>query len=401
MNKNIKFLLIASTFLFSILGQTLLAQNNLDSLLNSVAQNNPSLIAYQNLINAKTTQAKTGLYPENPSFEYDWMQGTPQNAGNQTDITVVQTLDFPTVYSKKTSISKLTIEQLKIEAKGYQQSVLLKAKQLYLELIYWNQQNKVLTERMVLSKQLVERFEKSLKEGNSTQLEFNKAKLHYLKIQSQVTTCKNHQQTNQKLLTQLNGGKEVVVNENIYPLATELPRLDSIFSLAKEVDYKFKALEIELEKSEEKIGLEKALALPKLEAGYRHQAILGQQFNGFHAGVSIPLFENRNKVTTAKNELIYYQSLEQSHISEHHAELELLYEAVINLKEILNQYKAAIEGSNSEEILQKAFEAGEISFIDFHKELTLLQSTQDDYLKTKYDYQIKLSELMKYNLETL
>lgn len=386
-------------FLFILgLSQLTHGQNKLDSLLISVTKNNPSIIAFQNMIKAKCTQAKTGLYPENPHFEYDWMQGTPQNAGNQTDITFIQTFDFPTAYGKKATISSLTIEQLEIEAKAYKQDVLLKTKSLYLEQIYQNKRQAELKKRLRLAEQLVDKFEKNFNEGNTSKLELNKAKLYLLKIQSDNVSCKNEIQANQKLLTQLNGGNDISINDTTYPIVEELPMLDSIFVLARKGDYQLQSLQKEIEKSEQQISLNKALALPKLEAGYRHQAILGQKFNGFHAGINLPLFENKNKVTASKDELVYIQSVEAGHISEHHTEIETVYQSVIALQQMLEKYRNVLQESNTEALITKALNSGELSFLDFHRELRLFASTYDDYLQSEKEYQLKLAQLLKFEL---
>jgi outer membrane protein, heavy metal efflux system len=44
------------------------------------------------------------------------------------------------------------------------------------------------------------------------------------------------------------------------------------------------------------VEVSKALNLPKFETGYHYQAMLGQRFNGLHLGLTIPLWENKNKV---------------------------------------------------------------------------------------------------------
>ena len=99
-------LFIAPMYMFS--------QNTLDSLLSSVSKNNKEIIAYNQFLESRKVEFKTGLSLDNPTVEYDYMQGTPSNAGNQTDISAVQTFDFPSAYVRKKSLSNANIEKLNI-----------------------------------------------------------------------------------------------------------------------------------------------------------------------------------------------------------------------------------------------------------------------------------------------
>lgn len=92
----LKFLSII--FLITI---TLQAQNRLDSILTSIAIHNKTIITNTKYWEAKTLAYQTGLSPSDPKVDYDYLIGTPANAGNQTDFAINQAFDFPSVYRKK------------------------------------------------------------------------------------------------------------------------------------------------------------------------------------------------------------------------------------------------------------------------------------------------------------
>ena len=66
-----------------------------------------------------------------------------------------------------------------------------------------------------------------------------------------------------------------------------------------------KVYEHEKEVMERQIAAQKSLKLPKIEAGYHSQGILDQNFRGVHKGITIPLWENKNKLEAAQANLDY------------------------------------------------------------------------------------------------
>ena len=103
-------IIFVSAFLFSV--TLTLAQGTLDSVLNSIASKNKTLASYSKLSEARQLEFRTGLTPYNPTVEYDYLLGTPSNAGNQTDIMVVQSFDFPTAYIKRKKVANGQVSRL-------------------------------------------------------------------------------------------------------------------------------------------------------------------------------------------------------------------------------------------------------------------------------------------------
>ena len=56
----------------------------------------------------------------------------------------------------------------------------------------------------------------------------------------------------------------------------------------------------DLEASRFNEKLAKSLTLPKLSVGYMTETVVGQQYSGVTAGITIPLWENKNTVKQIK-----------------------------------------------------------------------------------------------------
>ena len=95
----------------SIFAVQVQAQTGLETVLSDIAKNNKTLQTQAKYWDAQKLQYNTGITLYDPVVSYDYMRGNPNAiAGNQTDITVVQRFDFPTVYGKR---RKLADEQSK------------------------------------------------------------------------------------------------------------------------------------------------------------------------------------------------------------------------------------------------------------------------------------------------
>lgn len=389
--KHITFLL-----LISIINTN--AQGELDSLLVSVSNKNKSILAYQQLMSANKTGFKTGLALSNPTIEYDYMKGAPSSAGNQTDITAVQSFDFPTTYLRKKQLSNLSIDKLAVLEKDYVQEILLTVKIQYLKLIYLNKHRVQLLSRKENAIQVQKAIQIKFNVGSTSVLDLNKSKINLITVQQHLQqVVRKIAVVNQKL-SELNGGETVAINAITYPTESELGSLEEVMSEASKGDYHLQVIQQDELISEKQAQVNKALAMPKLEGGYRYQTILGQSFNGFHAGISIPLFENKNKVQAAKQQVKYYNLLAESHKNEHHNELEALYEQATSLKKSIDAYEYVFSSLNNQDLLNTALEAGNISSIEYFMELSYYYNANDDYLKLEKKYNLVIAELLKYKL---
>lgn len=374
------------------------AQFNIDSVLSSVGKNNMTLIAHKQYREAKNLEYKTGLAPANPTIGFDYMIGNPSNAGNQTDIIVNQTFDFPTTYAKKKQLSREQIAQSEYQVEAIRKDVLLEAQLICIELIYRNKLQSELISRKNKTEKWLNDFQIRLGKGEGNVLDVNKAKLQLIEINASFQENLSWiNQLNQKL-TELNGGKQIDISGLSYELPDHIPNFET---LEKDIEVKDpirKFLEQEKVIGQKEIELAKSLALPKLETGYHYQAILGQRFNGVHLGLSIPLWESKNTVKTKNAELTLHESNLQNHINEHYYHIKQNYERVENLKITLNEYSRLFSSINSVELLDKALSLGHISTIEYYVEVNFYYEALKNYLKTEMEYYKAIAELYKYHL---
>lgn len=392
--KNTSYIILALTLMsFGIEAQT-----SLDSVLSVIAKNNKEILADVQYWEARKVAFTTGLTPENPRIDYDYLIGTPANAGNQTDLSVTQSFDFPTAYARKKQLSDEQIKLAEFQMASTRQDLLLSAKRTCVELVYRNKLRSELQKRKHATEKWLNAFQTSLDKGEGNVLDVNKAKLQLIEINAAFQeNASAINQLNQKL-TELNGGVDIEFIDTTYAPLPFIPEFDVLESEIEAKDPVRKYLLQEMMVGQKEVALSKALALPKVEAGYRYQAILGQRFNGIHLGLTVPLWEHKNKVKARQASLVYNEFSLQAHLNEHYYDISQLYEKQSNLKVILAEYDTLFESLNSIEILDKSLSYGEITTLEYFMEMKYYYDAVRNYLRTEMEFHQTIAELYKYKL---
>jgi outer membrane protein, heavy metal efflux system len=374
------------------------AQTNIDQLLMEIERNNKSLIAEKQYWEAQKLSYKTGLTPDNPKAEIDYMAGRPELAGNQRDIVVIQGFDFPTSYGKRKSVSNEQIENVDNQLNIFRQEVLLTAKLLCIELFYHTKFLDHLKQRLANADRLLAATNQQIERGETSILNLNKVKLLQLEIKNQSDLHATEIKTIQHKLDELNGGTPLNTTGIALSAEIVLPPFEEIDSLIEANDPVVKSIEQEKEIAAKQVSLSKSLALPKLEGGYHQQAILGQTYEGFHFGMTIPLWESKNKVKTQQAQLVFSELAIQEHRTQHYFENKQLFEKYLHWKNTFTEYQTILGSVNSEELLGKALEHGEINLIEYLMETRYFYDAINRSLEAEKELQSSIARLLKFQL---
>jgi len=374
------------------------SQSNMDAVLAEIAKNNKTIQANTHYWNAQKVQYQTGNSLYNPTVEYDYLNGSPANAGNQTDIVVTQSFDFPTVYGKKSELANQLGIQADLYLRAANQALLLEAKKICIELVYRNKLQVPLTKRKEATEKWLAHFKKKLDIGDGTILDVNKAEIQLLEIKKQFLENASFITKLNEQLSGLNGGTAITFNDVAY---FTVPVIADFETLEKEIeaqDYIKKTLEQDKVIAQKQINVSKALALPKMEVGYHYQGILGQTYNGIHTGISLPIWESKNRVKLEKAKMTFAETALTEHTNEHYYEIKQLYGRYESLKSILGDYEKINQSADPIKLLDKALSAGQISVLEYFVELNYYNTTYNSYLEIEKDYYEVVATLLKYQL---
>ncbi len=378
--------LIVSSFSF--------AQTGGNKLLNHIKENNKTLKYYKVLNKAQKLENKTGLFPENPEVEFGMLSGSPSSVGMRTDISVSQKIDFPTVYVHRKKIAKIGNQISDIEYRQLEYKILLKAKLLMAQYLHYKQMNKELIGRVESAKKLYTANEQRFKVGDISRIEKNKSNLFHLNIQKEYDDNNIEFDLAKNRLIGINGGLLLdfkSIEEFRYAIPadfeiwykTQQNKIPALTKVSKQIDIRNK-----------QIKLNKALNLPKLTVGYMSESVAdGEQFAGIKVGISIPLWENNNRVKMAKAKALASQELLIDTRNNYYIEYKSIYAKSKNIKKSLNSYKDSLSELNSEALLKKAYDTGELSLIDYLLELSLYYEANTKIIETTYELNINLIKL--------
>ncbi len=368
------------------------AQNTLHSFLETVRVNNPALNAARKEHEVETATAKTGLFPGNPEVEYGYLYGSPSGIENRTDFSITQTFDFPTVYLRKSEVARSRGEMSGFKLEAVTQDVLLGAEKAYINALYMNARVGLIRQRMEISRKILAGYKKKFERGESNILELNQARLKESSLRNEYYDLLAEIESNQFILKNLSGGISFPVTDSVFPSSRKL-----VFDTLLAAYEKSPAIRYYREDTGIKLLMKKIEAgykLPKISAGYYSEKIVSESLRGFHAGITIPLWENAGRVSKAAAEVAHSESQAQRYAADTRMQLEKNYHEWRYALDRLADFSELLS-TIPQDVYRKALDAGEISLSDFYYETDLYYQNRIRLLEYRHEVALKEAELTK------
>ena len=144
--------------------------------------------------------------------------------------------------------------------------------------------------------------------------------------------------------------------------------------------------------------LTRATGMPKIRTGYFSETMNDISLKGFQLDLTIPLWENSNKIKhasgenqTAEMEAEKFHSAEVARIIQNHTRCMAYMKQVEQLSEVLDV-------ANDPGLLSLAVQTGEISMIEYFYEIELFYRVRHDLLLAEKEMYLTEVELNKHTL---
>ena len=199
-------------------------------------------------------------------------------------------------------------------------------------------------------------------------------------------------------LQKLNGGNPVQEEQILFFDDSEVADLQTLWKEKLSVDAEIKMLTARESVAEQAVKLEKNKLLPDLTVGYNYQGVNSSNYSGFLGGLSIPLWNSKNKVKAAKANLEFTQANTGVETAELYTRFQENYQQYQLLKKKYEEYQETFEDLNSEELLFKAYELGEFSFLDYYREVEFYRQAYNNMLEMEKELLQLKAELLKHQL---
>lgn len=382
----INILLVSATL-------TATAQGGYDAVLQQIEANSTTLSALRSQMEAQKLSNRTGIYLDNPEVEFHYLWGDPSGIGNRTDISVSQSFDFPTAYAHRGKIANLQNNNAELAYKAERINVLLSAKQTCIELVYYNALAREYTGRLQNAEQIAASYKTMLDKGETNILEYNKAQLNLTAVQTEAAQIETERKALLSELKRLNGGEDIAFPNDTYSPNALPANFDDWYATAETQSPVLQYVSGQIAVSQQQVKLNRALGLPKLSAGYMSEKLVGEHFQGVTVGVSVPLWENKNRMKEAKAQVRAAESALEDSKVQFYNRLQNLHLKASALQQNAQQLRRSLTTHSNEPLLKKALDAGEISLLTYLLEIEYYYDAVNKALDAERDYELAVAEL--------
>lgn len=389
------------TFLIIALAAPLIqlfAQSAPDAVLKSVEQNNTTLKALRHTADAQKLENRTGIYLPGPEAGFDYLWSDPATKATRIDLSLTQSFDIPTISGMRSRLSDNRNASVEWQYLAGRRDILLEAKEACIDVIYYNALIREWQIRLSHAAEIAEAGRKRLAAGDINRLEYNNIEMDVVNARGELARAEAERTAVLSQLKRLNGGIPVTLSDTVFPVVILPASFDAWFAAAEQKNPEMAIIRQEAEISRNLVSLSRAERYPVLSAGYMSEKVGREQFQGITTGISIPLWENKNHVATAKaaalaaGERVADGRLQ---LLNHYG---TLYEHAGSLNRIAADYREALGNLNSAALLKKALDAGQISVVEYLMQLSIYYNLVSLSLEAERDYQKAAAELMASDL---
>lgn len=372
-------------------------QDTFSSVLMQIEQNSVSLQAMQKQMEAQKTAYRTGLTPRDPEVQFGYLWGSPLPIGDRKDVCIRQEFDFPSVYAQRNRLAHQQGEAAEWQYRNERMQLLLKAKKTCIRLVYSNALVRLYQQQAHRAHKMAETYERMLQQGSTNQLELDKAHLHRMTIDGRLSAARLAQSQLLADLQAMNGGKPISFNDTIY---TNTPLLTSFEDYLTEVEQHSPALQYMRQQTtvaDGNISVARASTWPKWSLGYMGEFVTDNTFQGVTVDISIPLWENKNRVRQARQHADAIAQHFDDVCLQYRTHLHSLYNQAIQLQNTIAKYETAISPDGFA-LLTRAYEKGELSLLNYLLEQDYWTAAYDCRLQAQRDYALAVAELNAWKL---
>ena len=391
--ENTKMKKLVISIILTVIVFPVLAQNEIENVLREIESNNKTLHALREQSEALKLNNLTGIYLPNPEVEFNYLWGSPSRIGNRNDINVSQSFDFPTAYGYRTKIARLENSNIELIYKSERINMLLRAKEICIDLVYCNALLKEYSGRLLNAQRIAKTYQVRFEKGDANILEFNKAQLNLTTLSNETLRIETERSSLLSELKTLNGGKEILFAVSDIKYEPLPPDFGEWYVSAEQKSPVLQYLRGQVEVGQNQVKLNKALVLPRFSAGYMSENVGTEKFRGITMGMSVSLWENKNRVKKAEAQVKASEASLEDTKTQFYNRLQSLFDRSRSLQENAESYLNAISLFSNKDLLKKALDSGEISLLNYLLELEYYYETMDKLLETKRDLGHALAEL--------
>lgn len=386
------------SFLLFVVSVCAHGQSPYAHILQQIEQNSTTLLSYRSAQQAEAIGNKTGLLPNDPDISLSNKWKHPTAPTTTKEIGVSQAFDFPTVYSQRNRLSKMQTEASETAYEQQRMTLLLEAEKLCIQITYCNAMDRLYSVRTDYAKRIAEAQERMLQNGESNQLDRNKAALNHSNLQNEMNRIYIERDQLLSDLKMMNGGNDIHCDVEHFTIEAIPTDFDAWYASAEAAYPELRLLRSQEKIAERRVKLTKAENLPKWSVGYSGEFVGTERTQGIHVGLSIPLWQNKNRVKHAKALTTAAQQATNDASLQHRHRMKSLHTEICRLQQTVSSYRDALKSNDNVELLRKAYEQGEISLLDYLLELEYIYACHRNLIEAERDLALSMAEFTAHEL---
>lgn len=374
----------------------LMTSQEISSFLKDVAQNNPEIQSYYKLLEARKTEARTGLAPPDPFVSAGYMPGKGEEAGIKRTWSVTQSFHFPTKYLAQSKLSRNTIILAEHEFMMMRLGLLLDAEMMVYDHVYFRKKLEMLNSRTDLFTRLESAWKRMLSEGEATILDYNKLMFDFAALKLELSRTEIQLSMLREKLSFVSGGNTPLPDFSEYPVM-ESAALETIIEEKRSLHPAWLIPAAEYTVSLNEVKLARSSSLPEIQAGYGSEMVPGETFTGPVAGLTIPLWSNSNRVKSAAASAEHASASMNARLLELETKVKADFQNCSALSRNITELRS-LSGGASYDLLDKALESGEISLTEYFLYLEASFENEEKLLELENEYYKVMASLYDHRL---
>lgn len=380
------------SMLAAVIACTAAGAQTIDDILGQVGENNLTLKALQQQLEAGADANLAEARLEGPEVEFGYLFG--EDGRRRHDFGVSQSFDFGALTGARKRLALGQNELLALEYRTSRRDILTQARKLVYRIVNCNALIAEYTRRADNARAVEQAYRSGYEKGEFSVIDYRKAAVGLAEAEGTLRLCEVERDGLLAELKNLNGGEEI----EITACEQETVLLPGSFGQwLEQASGKSSALEYvrtSTSNSEKQLKLSRSEAFPSLSVGYKSEVVPGEGFRGVSVGVSIPLWSAGKKISSAKKQLEAARLAEQDALVQFRTNAENLYEKAASLAESAAGYALLTDSDEGLRDLQKALDSGQMSLLDYMNEISYFYSSRELALQTQLEYLLAVADLM-------
>lgn len=376
---------------------TAFAQYAYQNVLEAIETNSTVLSAYYKQMEAGKAENNAHALVENPEIEAGYKFGYGEES-DKIEIGISQEFDFPTVYSHQNKIRKMSSQIIDIQYEIDRTSVLSEAQAVCTELIFCKMKLALYKQNYDNALKIADAYQKMMNVGECNILDYNKAKMNLANAKNNYDLEVIHHDNLMTSLKTMNGGNDINFQYEDYAIIVLPQDFDEWYAGIEQSNPVFEQMRQQFAIDQQKIKLSKAEWLPKFSIGYGAEMAQGHN-EGEHGpsiGLALPLWHNKGTVKSAQLHAEATETLLMNEKAVTYNYLGSLYAKAKALQNNIGELATSLQQFDSQALLYKAFEQGEMNLIDYVTETEYYQNAMLELYSAQYEMNSTMIELMSY-----